>query len=213
MSPAFAASQTGNIQEESPELLQLWINYLGFGGPALLSRVTHDAAGKPGLHSLHNAKNEDTPSAVINATDQVIAFSTITMPAKSVAIHPSPKAGVAAAWTSPIAGTFEIKGRVDDADPNCGDGIEWKLEAQRGNEILEIASGAIPNGGAQSFTDGKGAENLKQVKVSAGETVRLVVLPKGDYTCDTTVVEFQLDRSRQSHKSMEPFLGCDRSGK
>jgi hypothetical protein len=130
----------------------------------------------------------------------MVAFSTITMPARSVAIHPSPNGGVAAAWKSPITGTIEIKGRVVDADPNCGDGIEWKLELQGERGTTEIASGAIPNGGKQDFSEGKSAQNLKDVKISAGETLSLIVLPKAEYSCDTTVVEFEVtDAGNPTH--------------
>jgi mono/diheme cytochrome c family protein len=189
-----AAAFHGGGAEQSPPtgLLQPWVNYLGFDDLKLLSRITHDFADKPGLHSLHDANNADTPAGLINATDKAISYLTITMPARTVAIHPSPKAGVAVGWKSPITGTIAIKGRVVDADPNCGDGIEWKLQVQRQGAITEIASGAIPNGGAQAFSEGKGATNLASLKMDAGEKLSLVVLPKGDYACDMTVVELEL---------------------
>ena len=173
-------------------LFEQWVNYLGFADSKPLSRLDRNVAGKEGLYALHNAANADTPNAVVNTTAQTISFSTITMPARSVAVHPSPKAGVAAAWKSPITGMIDIKGRVADADPNCGDGIEWKIEAQGDHGTVEIASGAIPNGGAQAFSEGKRATNLLSLPVNIGDVLRLVVLPKGDYSCDTTVIEWEL---------------------
>jgi hypothetical protein len=187
----FAAGRRGSFQP-SPELLQQWVDYLGFGEVKLLSRMTHEASGKPGLHVLHNANDADTPAGFVNSTDQPISFVTITMPAHSVGVHPSPKAGVAAGWKSPFTGTIEIKGRVADADPNCGDGIAWKLEVRRERGTTELASGDIPNGGAQDFSAGTGAANLKSFKINAGETLSLVVLPKENYYCDATVVELEL---------------------
>jgi hypothetical protein len=208
---AVAGVREENFQA-SPALLQQWVNYLGFGDLKLLSRITHDFAGKPGLHSLHNANNADTPAGIINATDQVIAYGTITMPPRTVAIHPSPTAGVAAGWKSPITGTIAIKGRVADADPNCGDGIEWKL--QRGT--TELASGAIPNGGAQDFSEGKGASNLKSVKINAGEMLSLVVLKKAEYSCDTTVVELELtdrDQPKRAWSLSKEIIAAANEGK
>jgi hypothetical protein len=175
-----------------PELLEQWVNYLGFAEAGLLSRVTHNLADKEGLHALRNVRNADTPNAVINTTPNTVAFSTITMPPRSVSVHPSPKAGVAVVWKSPISGSVEIKGRVADADPNCGDGIDWKIETVAAGGTREIASGAIPNGGAQSFSDGRAAANLNALRVNAGDAVRVIVSPKGDYSCDTTVVELVL---------------------
>ena len=107
-------------------------------------------------------------------------------------MHPSPKAGVAAAWKSPFTGTVQIKGGVSDADPNCGDGIEWAIVVRSEHGTKQLASGAFPNGGAQSFREGKGADNLNSVEVKNGETIRLIVSPKAEYSCDTTVVELEL---------------------
>ncbi len=87
---AFAASRKDAFQPK-PELLQQWIDYLGFGEFKLLSNVTHDLLGNAGLHALRNANNADTPSGLINTTDKEISFSTIKMPPHSVAIHPSPE--------------------------------------------------------------------------------------------------------------------------
>ncbi len=188
---AFAATKRDGFQPV-PELLQQWMDYLGFGEFKLLSNVTHDLLGNAGLHALRNANNADTPSGLINATGREISFSTIKMPPRSVAIHPSPSAGVAVGWKSPITGTIQIKGWVSDADPNCGDGIEWTVDARAAGNSKQLASGAIPNGGAQQIVEGKGASKLMSIEVREGDMIQLVVLPKGDYSCDTTVVELNI---------------------
>ena len=188
---AFAASRKDAFQP-MPEMMQQWIDYLGFGDFKLLSSVVHDLADKPGLHALRNVNNADTPSGVINTTDKEISFITIKMPPQSVAIHPSPNAGVAVGWKSPITGTVQIKGSVNDADPTCGDGIEWTVDARAGGNSKQLASGAIPNGGAQQFVQGKGASSLMSVEVHDGDMIQLVVLPKAEYSCDTTVVELNI---------------------
>ncbi len=189
-SPHSSISKPG-FQPE-PELLQQWTDYLGFGDFKLLSTVIRDAASQPGLYALHNAANADTPSGVINTTDKEIAFLTIKMPAQTVAVHPSPTGGVAVAWKSPIAGKIQIKGGVTDADPNCGDGIEWVINARVAGTSRPLASGAFPNGGAQVFNDGKGAGSLASLEVQAGDMVEVVVLPKAEYSCDTTLVDLNI---------------------
>jgi hypothetical protein len=182
-----------------PELFRLWVNYLGLGDLKLLSKPILNLLDKPGLHAWRNASNADTPSAVVNSTDAEVAFLSIKMPPHSLAIHPSPKAGVAVGWKSPITGTIQIKGKVIDADPSCGDGIEWTLDFRASSGIQPLASGAIPNGGAQSFTEGKGADKLALVEVKAGEMIQLAVLPKAEYSCDTTLIELEI-AERDGHK-------------
>src|SRR6185295_3683825 len=98
----------------------------------------------PGLHTWSGSG--DTPSASVNTTDAELAFITIKMPPHTVAIHPSPNAGVAAGWRSPIAGRVRVSGKVADADAICGDGIEWTLD-HVASGTRELAKGAIPNGG------------------------------------------------------------------
>ena len=176
----------------NPELLELWVNYLGLGDSKLLSKTVPNLLDKPGLHAWRNANNADTPSAVLNTTDSEATFLSIKMPPHTLAIHPSPKAGVAIGWKSPITGTVQIKGKVADADPSCGDGIEWTLNLNSGSGTQSLASGAIPNGGAQLFAEGKGADKLASVSVKAGEMIQLAVLPKAEYSCDTTLIEFEI---------------------
>src|SRR5262249_53204584 len=83
--------------------------------------------------------------------------------------------------------------RVVDADPVCGNGIAWKIEHRQGGQAHELAGGEFPNGGAQRFDQGQGATQLKQIEVHAGDRLELLVLPKGDYSCDTTIVEWELN--------------------
>jgi hypothetical protein len=104
------------------------------------------------------------------------------MPPKSVALHPSPSAGVAVAWRSPIAGPVRVRGRVVDADAVCGDGVEWTLT----HASVELARGAIANGGSQAVPE-------RALAVKAGDLVELAILPKREYTCDTTMVELEIE--------------------
>jgi hypothetical protein len=170
--------------------LRQWINYLGLGEYRLLDRPMSNVAGQAGLFGWKG--EADNPSALVNTTDSELAFSTIRMPPRSVAVHPSPTAGVAVAWRSPVAGTVRVTGRVADADPNCGDGIEWVLQQRQAGGVRSLASGAIPNGGAQLLAAGKGGDGLTGIDVQAGDTLLLVVLPKETYYCDTTVVELDV---------------------
>jgi hypothetical protein len=165
-------------------VLNLWRSYLGLSDLRLLSKYVPNLLDKPGLHALRNAANDDTPSAVANTTSEEIQFLTIKMPPHSLAIHPPPSGAVAVAWKCPTTGKFTIKGHVTDADPNCGDGIAWKLSIRGKTEPLE--SGMISNGGEQPIHE------LTDVTINARDFLELQILPKGEYSCDTTLIEFEI---------------------
>src|SRR5205085_5377504 len=55
-----------------------------------------------------------------------------------------------------------------------------------------IAAGAFVNGAAQRFSESPGAARLNAVEIKAGEILQLGVYPKGEYACDTTVVELEI---------------------
>ncbi|MGE5192958.1 MAG: DUF1553 domain-containing protein, partial [Deltaproteobacteria bacterium] len=99
-------------------------------GPAFLAEPLADVEKRPGLNVWRRG---DTPSALVNATDQPIKAWTATFPPRSFALHPGPAGGVALAWLSPIEGTVSISGRVVDADNAGGDGVTWKVEHFSGN--------------------------------------------------------------------------------
>jgi hypothetical protein len=161
--------------------LTSWLSYLGNGDLGLFTRALRDIHGKKGLHAWGVAGGADTPSASVNTTDQQIAFVTINLPPQTVAVHPSPSAGAAAAWKSPMAGKVRVSGRVLDADGVCGDGIDWTFDHVSGG-TRELARGAIANGAMAAVPE-------RTIDVKEGDLVQLVILPKKEYTCDTTVIE------------------------
>ncbi|MGZ5544725.1 MAG: DUF1549 domain-containing protein, partial [Limisphaerales bacterium] len=181
-----------------PRISKLWQHYLGFSDLHLLSKYVPNLLDKPGLNALRNIANADTPSAVANTTDQEIAFLSIKMPPHSVAIHPPPTGAVAVAWKCPTAGKFTIQGHVTDADPNCGDGIAWKLSIRGNSEPLE--SGMISNGGEQPIHE------LTDIAIDTGELLELQILPKGEYSCDTTLIQFEISDGNHTWKLQSDVL-------
>ncbi len=179
-------------------VLQLWRSYLGLADLRLLSKFVPNVLDKPGLHALRNAANADNPSAVANTTDHEIQFLTIKMPPHSVAVHPPPSGAVAVAWKCPATGKFTIKGHVTDADPNCGDGIAWKLSIRGKSEPLE--SGMISNGGEQPIHE------LNDVAINAGDFLELRIDPKAEYSCDTTLLQFEISDGKHAWKLQSDVL-------
>jgi len=173
-----------------PFALRQWLDRVMPGEHRLLTVSQRDIPNGPGVHVWRG--EADCPNVLVNTAAEARPILSFVLPPRSVSVHPGPTAGVAVEWRSPVTGVVKITGRVADADPNGGDGIGWAIEQKTGAAALALASGDIPNGGAQPFTSGMGAERLTSVSVRAGETLRLLVLPKNGHTCDTTHVEFTL---------------------
>ena len=178
-------------------VLRRWVDYLDntlHARPAhkRLTRPIHNAAGIAGVDGWQGADGRPDPVVLANNTDHPVSFSTLTLPAKSLAVHPGPTTGVAIGWTSPISGSVQLRGRVIDADPNCGDGIEWRIERGRAGSLETLAVGAFPNGGRQDFEQADAAGRLASIDLKPGDVLQLTVFPKGDYTCDTTIVQLTI---------------------
>jgi hypothetical protein len=94
-------------------------------GPAYLAEAVRDVEKLPGLNAW---RRNFVPFALANSTDQPIKPWTVTVPPRSLVVHPSPAGGVSLVWLSPIDGDVTIAGRLADADAGGGDGIAWKIE-------------------------------------------------------------------------------------
>ena len=170
--------------------LRQWRGFLGVDPDHLLTTAVRDVKGVRGVHSWRGAA--DCPNALINTTDQPVSILTFKVPPHGVTVHPGPRSGVILAWMSPISGTVSVTGKVTDADPNGGDGIAWVVRRRGAGSPEELATGDIPNGGEQAFSAGKNADRLSRIAVRQGEELQLVVLPKADYVCDTTLVQLRI---------------------
>jgi hypothetical protein len=166
--------------------LRQWLDYLGVGDFRLMTSAVRDLLGNPGVHAWRGGA--DTPSLIVNTNDEARTILSFVLPPHSVAVHPGPRSGVVVVWKSPFTGTVRITGRVADADPGAGDGVAWALEHLTAAAARELASGDIPNGGAQEIADA----SLAHLTVKAGEAIQLLILPKESHTCDTTLVELTI---------------------
>ncbi|MEO7299981.1 MAG: DUF1549 and DUF1553 domain-containing protein [Verrucomicrobiota bacterium] len=162
-------------------VLRRWIEFLSTEHLGWFPNPLKDLSGVVGFLGWKNAKADDTPFVSFNASDKEV----LKIPAGHLALHPAPKTGVAIAWQSPVSGTVQIHGVIKDADANCGDGVQWNITKSAGL----LAEGAIDNGGSQTLGE---QEKLKSITVAAGETVHFTILPKGDYVCDTTLLDLQI---------------------
>lgn len=167
--------------------LKQWAEYLGVGDYRPLSEPVPDVGGTAGV-----AGWRGTPamaSATANTTGKDVTILTFRLPRKSVAVHPGPASGAVVSWKSPIAGAVRITGRVADADPVGGDGVTWFLDHRSMTGARELSSGDVPNAGSQALGQGKGGDALGYVEVRPGDRLQLVIMPRAEYTCDTTTVD------------------------
>jgi mono/diheme cytochrome c family protein len=146
------------------------------------ARDIHNLAG---LVALKPSAKQDVPSATFNTTDKPVSFITIKMPARSVAVHPPPTGGVAAVFESPAAASVTITAHLADADPNCGDGIAYRLLHRTGDSAKILSAGAIDNGKKADLSAGPAT-------LARGDRVELLILPRAEYSCDTTLIDVKL---------------------
>ena len=125
-----------------------------------------------------------TPAVIMNA---------ITVPPRSVALHPSPTLDVAVGWRNPSAGRVSIRAKVTDAHPSGGNGVEWSIvlrDAKSRRKVL--AGGMVDRAGSQTIPPPADVAKLAAVTVVPGEVISLVVGPRGSYGCDSTSVELTI---------------------
>jgi hypothetical protein len=125
---------------------------------------------------------QHAPLVGVNFTNQTIQDRTVTIPPHAVWMHPAPANLAIVAWKSPVFANVSVTGAFTDIDPVCGNGILWFIE--KGGQRL--ASGAVPNGGAQSFS-------LTSVAVLPGQVLYFLVdANHGDFGCDSTMLDLTI---------------------
>ncbi len=180
-------------------VLDRWIDYLRRQlhpqlQRTLLATARHEVGGLKGLEGW-TGPQDMPPNVVVNTTDAAANYLTITLPPRCVAVHPGQKNGVAVEWRSPIGGVVSLNGQVSDADSSCGNGIDWAIDLFPANGATRLAAGMFANGKQQRFEYGARAD-LGAIQVKPGDVIRVSVFPKGDYSCDTTVVELDIRDAR-----------------
>lgn len=171
--------------------LRQWSTALGLvNDDPLLSTPVRNVLGRADVFGWRG--ETDPPVVLINTSKEEAALLTFKVPARSVTAHPGPSSGVRVEWTSPIETDLKITGRLVDTDPSGGDGVAWLLELTEPGLRKTLARGDIPNGGSNDLLTAQGGPPLGPVHVKPGQSLRLTILPKAEYTCDTTQVSFSL---------------------
>lgn len=147
----------------------------------------------PGVPKVRGWATQILPWFGVNPDCTPGAAGSLTIPARSVAMHPTPDRDVAVGWNSPFSGRVSIRGQVALADAVGGNGIEWSLVLDRQTRRQVLARGAVNTGGTQAFAAGAGGKTLAEVAVQPGDLVSLVLGAKdGNHSCDTTLLNLAI---------------------
>lgn len=176
-------------------------------GYTLLPEFLTNHLNTPGLEAwqgthFENGPTNKLPSVVINNTGALLTLGPITWPANVVGVHPLKDLGdtefVIVGWRSPLTGTVTVSGGVAELNSCGNDGIGWSIDHFDGQTNTNVASGSIPNGGAQQFQNGAGGTNLTSVAVNQGDFLYFLVDPQADMGCDSTALDIVIT----------PAVGC-----
>ena len=184
-----------NPNRDSCNTLGVW-EFMGSSSltrdPGTYYRVTTFSPATGGYAGLdfwlgnYTDSNGSFPDIGFNGSGaDILIAGHISLPANALDIHPAPNQLGIVAWHSPVTGYVSITGGVGDNDGACGDGIFWYLE----KNSVNLAYGAIGNGGSQLFSAGTGGMGLNTVSVNTGDAIYLAIHPNGDYVCDNTRVD------------------------
>jgi hypothetical protein len=180
-------------------LVRRLANWLGISGSAqphltgLLTEkltVVHPQSGIVGWGT--NA----TPWVSANPGDTAATAGSLTVPARSIAVHPSPDKSAGIGWRSPVKADVAITGSLADGDANCGNGVAWSLERLRRGTRTLLAEGRFANGGRGELP----AKMLEKIEVEQGDILSLLVHPgERDHACDTTIVDWTIRDLASDH--------------
>jgi hypothetical protein len=197
--------------------LKRWIEMLEgprVGETHALKHPVRDFDGERGVAAWK--ADAERPWWAYNATNQDVAIETFLLPPRSVSVNPGVEGG-AVGWTSPVAGTVRIAGRLADGDPHDGSGVSWAIDHVRtDNRPRQLATGRLPNGGSMGLEQGRFAHRLGAVRVEVGDLIQLqVALAGGDAHYDITNVALTITASDGSAEwdlardTRVNFLACN----
>jgi hypothetical protein len=174
-----------------PVILTAWLEYLGIaaGEARIDSLLTKQERSSAGYDFISGWVAEDALSVVANSSGQHVRIPGNMRP-HSVAVHPAPARSVVVGWRSPIAEPVMLKGSVQHAHPECGNGVTWTVELRRGKTRQRLAGGATRGAEVAAFGP------FRDLAVKKGDLIVLVIGPRdGNHSCDLTAIDLGLKGS------------------
>ena len=183
------------------ERLNEWIRFVGLGASGKITLpdlFTRTFAKAHGHETVNGWGPSQTPNLLANHGEEIIRFLTLTVPPRSVCIHPSPQEDAVVAWQSPVDARISISGLVEDADEKCGNGVAWRVELRRNEGTLVLAHGQFDNGKASTFAP------IENWPVHKGDVVAMIVQARaGNHVCDTTHVNLHIQEQDEESRSWQ----------
>ena len=174
-------------------LLAGWLDYLGIGTAGevkLEPLLAKQIKSTPDYNFIQGWAGEQAISVMANASGTTVRTPG-TMKGHSVTTHPSPTQASVIAWRSPASGKLRISGSVQDAHPECGNGVTWAVELRRGHTREVLASGTSQGGTLIPMGP------FENVSILSGDVIALVIGPRdGNHVCDLTAVNLTLHDGR-----------------
>jgi hypothetical protein len=169
-------------------VLSAWIDYLGFNGASTVidSLITQKIESTQNYAFIKGWVGADALSVLANSSDEHVRVPGNMKP-HALAVHPSPNRRVLIGWRSPGDATLRMRGSIQHAHPECGNGVTWSVELRRGPTHQRLASGTAQGAAVAAFGP------IENLAVRSGDMLALSVGPRdGNHSCDLTAVEFKL---------------------
>ena len=172
------------------QLLEKWATAAQLGRSAKLvvkGHYTKRMSNVGGYADIRGWGEPATPNLFANKSGEVIKFGTLTLPPRSVTMHPSPTKEAIIYWKSPMNGKIRLKGLVADADGVCGNGAAWRVEMITRLRSDTLLKGVFDNGKQQAF----GTDTVYSLQT--GDLIKVVVNARDkSHGCDTTQIELTI---------------------
>ena len=182
-----------------PKVLETFVDYLDLSAraPVQLEGRFESRIEKAGAYEfVQGWGSRNTPSVMANSSNQQVRIPGIAKP-YSVLVHPSPTHYLAAGWQSPLEGFIQVSGFVEDAHPECGNGVEWFVIHRSGRKEVILWKGEF---GAR----GKATMPSKTVNIRQGEVISLLIGPRdGNHSCDLTQINLTISETTGSLRTWD----------
>jgi hypothetical protein len=165
----------------------------GYVDPALTTFTPFATTGfstcQPGLSCLLTSV-EPALGAYKNTTGApLVAFSTVSVPANALFLHPGPTLLSAVSFTAPVAGNYNFTFFSQLLSNSTITGTELFSGFANGSVITSAGGGTFLTQQNPSFA------SAGQLFLGAGQSVFVAVGPDGDYSFDSTQIAFALSTS------------------
>ena len=182
-----AIEEVAKGRDLNAKLLEKWAAAMQLGRSAKLvvkGHYTKRMSNVGGYADIRGWGEPATPNLFANKSGEVIKFGTLTLPGRSVTMHPSPTKEAIIYWQSPMNGKIRLKGLVADSDGVCGNGAAWRVEIITRLSSDTVAKGVFDNGKQQAF----GPDTVYTLQ--KGDLIKVVVNARDkSHGCDTTQIE------------------------